>query len=109
MTTTAITGCPVAHNELTQFPFDANGTRLPDEIAHLITNEPVKKVRTIAGAEAWLVSSYPLCRQVLDDARFSLKDTSAPGMPRQYALTIPPGVVNNMGNITGAGLRKAVL
>lgn len=30
-------------------------------------------------------------------------------MPRQYALTIPPEVVNNMGNITGAGLRKAVL
>ncbi|MEV6733243.1 MULTISPECIES: cytochrome P450 [unclassified Streptomyces] len=96
-------------DELTRFPFDANGTRLPDEITHLLTNEPVKKVRTIAGAEAWLVSSYPLCRQVLDDARFSLKDTSAPGAPRQYALTIPPEVVNNMGNITGAGLRKAVM
>ncbi|MFI5669454.1 cytochrome P450 [Streptomyces sp. NPDC051704] len=96
-------------DELTRFPFDANGTRLPDEITHLLTHEPVKKVRTIAGAEAWLVSSYPLCRQVLDDARFSLKDTSAEGAPRQYALTIPPEVVNNMGNITGAGLRKAVM
>ncbi|MFB7052184.1 cytochrome P450 [Streptomyces vinaceus] len=96
-------------DELTRFPFDANGTRLPDEIAHLLTHEPVKKVRTIAGAPAWLVSSYPLCRQVLDDPRFSLKDTSAEGAPRQYALTIPPEVVNNMGNITGAGLRKAVM
>jgi cytochrome P450 len=46
---------------------------------------------------------------VLEDPRFSLKDTSRPGAPRQYALTIPPEVVNNMGNITGAGLRKAVL
>jgi cytochrome P450 len=69
----------------------------------------VRRVRTIAGDEAWLVSSYELCRQVLEDSRFSLKDTSAPGVPRQYALTIPPEVVNNMGNITGAGLRKAVL
>ncbi|MEV7617400.1 cytochrome P450 [Streptomyces sp. NPDC089799] len=94
--------------ELIDFPFDWRGDRLPAEIAAL-RSEPVKKVRTIAGDEAWLVSSYQLCKQVLDDPRFSLKDTSAPGVPRQYALTIPPEVVNNMGNITGAGLRKAVL
>jgi cytochrome P450 len=75
----------------------------------LRTGTPVRRVRTIAGDEAWLVSSYDLCKQVLEDPRFSLKDTSAPGVPRQYALTIPPEVVNNMGNITGAGLRKAVL
>ncbi|MBT2401526.1 cytochrome P450 [Streptomyces sp. ISL-100] len=109
MTTTIDPTTAATSDELTRFPFDADGTKLPDEIAHLLANEPVKKVRTIAGAEAWLVSSYPLCRQVLDDARFSLKDTSAPGAPRQYALTIPPEVVNNMGNITGAGLRKAVM
>ncbi|WP_282691896.1 cytochrome P450 [Streptomyces sp. CC208A] len=93
---------------LPAFPFDWDGTRLPAEIGALRA-EPVRKVRTIAGAEAWLVSSYELCRQVLEDPRFSLKDTSAPGAPRQYALTIPPHVVNNMGNITGAGLRKAVM
>ncbi|GGT93635.1 cytochrome P450 [Streptomyces violascens] len=102
-------GCPVDHDQLTRFPFDANGTALPPQIAQLLAHEPVKKVRTIAGAEAWLVSSYPLCRQVLDDDRYSLAETSAPGAPRQYALTIPPEVVNNMGNITGAGLRKAVM
>ncbi|MFB7451489.1 cytochrome P450 [Streptomyces sp. NPDC056194] len=93
---------------LPAFPFDWDGTRLPAEVAGLRA-EPVRKVRTIAGAEAWLVSSYELCRFVLEDQRFSLKDTSAPGAPRQYALTIPPHVVNNMGNITGAGLRKAVM
>lgn len=98
----------VMTNELPAFPFDWDGTRLPAEIEALRA-EPVRKVRTIAGAEAWLVSSYELCRQVLEDPRFSLKDTSAPGAPRQYALTIPPHVVNNMGNITGAGLRKAVM
>ncbi|WP_030711949.1 cytochrome P450 [Streptomyces sp. NRRL F-2580] len=93
---------------LLDFPFSARGDQLPSEIEAL-RNEPVKRVRTIAGDEAWLVSSYELCKQVLEDPRFSLKDTSAPGVPRQYALTIPPEVVNNMGNITGAGLRKAVL
>ncbi|MEU3689300.1 cytochrome P450 [Streptomyces narbonensis] len=98
----------VAVETLPAFPFDWDGTRLPAEIEALRA-EPVRKVRTIAGAEAWLVSSYELCRHVLEDPRFSLKDTSAPGAPRQYALTIPPHVVNNMGNITGAGLRKAVM
>ncbi|MFG3344980.1 cytochrome P450 [Streptomyces sp. NPDC048018] len=98
----------LAVETLPDFPFDWNGTRLPAEVGALRA-EPVRKVRTIAGAEAWLVSSYGLCKQVLEDPRFSLKDTSAPGVPRQYALTIPPHVVNNMGNITGAGLRKAVM
>ncbi|MFF8834758.1 cytochrome P450 [Streptomyces sp. NPDC015130] len=98
----------VAVETLPAFPFDWDGTRLPAEIEALRA-EPVRKVRTIAGAEAWLVSSYELCKHVLEDPRFSLKDTSAPGVPRQYALTIPPHVVNNMGNITGAGLRKAVM
>ncbi|MFB7866913.1 cytochrome P450 [Streptomyces sp. NPDC056069] len=98
----------LAVETLPGFPFDWNGTRLPAEVDALRA-EPVRKVRTIAGDEAWLVSSYALCKQVLEDPRFSLKDTSAPGVPRQYALTIPPHVVNNMGNITGAGLRKAVM
>jgi len=95
--------------ELIDFPFSWRGDQLPAEVEELRESTPVRRVRTIAGDEAWLVSSYELCKQVLEDPRFSLKDTSAPGVPRQYALTIPPEVVNNMGNITGAGLRKAVL
>ncbi|MFE9452085.1 cytochrome P450 [Streptomyces sp. NPDC006739] len=91
------------------FPFSWDGTRVPAEVEELRATTPVRRVRTIAGDEAWLVSSYDLCQRVLRDDRFSLKDTSAPGVPRQYALTIPPEVVNNMGNITGAGLRRAVL
>ncbi|MFG3203514.1 cytochrome P450 [Streptomyces sp. NPDC048192] len=94
---------------LLDFPFSWDGTRVPAEVEDLRATTPVRRVRTIAGDEAWLVSSYELCAQVLKDDRFSLKDTSAPGVPRQYALTIPPEVVNNMGNITGAGLRRAVL
>ncbi|MCH0539055.1 cytochrome P450 [Streptomyces sp. MUM 203J] len=94
---------------LLDFPFDARGDRLPPQVEDLRRERPVTRVRTIAGDEAWLVSSYELARLVLEDDRFSLKDTSVPGVPRQYALTIPPEVVNDMGNITGAGLRKAVL
>ncbi len=97
------------HPPLPRFLFSWDGTRVPAEVAALRTATPVRRVRTIAGDEAWLVSSYELCAQVLKDDRFSLKDTSAPGVPRQYALTIPPEVVNNMGNITGAGLRRAVM
>ncbi|MFE9020524.1 cytochrome P450 [Streptomyces sp. NPDC007808] len=94
---------------LIDFPFSWRGDQLPQEVEELRAATPVRRVRTIAGDQAWLVSSYELCKQVLEDPRFSLKETSAPGVPRQYALTIPPEVVNNMGNITGAGLRKAVL
>ncbi|MET9607338.1 cytochrome P450 [Streptomyces sp. NPDC006512] len=109
--TTTTNGRPpaVGSHDLLDFPFSRDGSRLPDELASLRAATPVRRVRTIAGDEAWLVSSYRLCKQVLTDDRFSLKDTSAPGVPRQYALTIPPEVVNNMGNITGSGLRRAVL
>ncbi|GGM60879.1 cytochrome P450 121 [Longimycelium tulufanense] len=95
--------------DVLDFPFSARGDRLPDEVTMLRDTTPVRKVRTIAGDEAWLVSSHALCNKVLHDSRFSLKETSTPGVPRQYALTIPPEVVNNMGNITHAGLRKAVM
>ncbi|MEU8953681.1 cytochrome P450 [Streptomyces sp. NPDC048518] len=101
-----MTATPTA--ALSSFPFDCNGLALPEQVEALY-EQPVTKVRTVAGAEAWLVSSHHLCKQVLEDSRFSLKDTAAPGAPRQYALTIPPHVVNNMGNITGAGLRQCVL
>ncbi|MGY5106299.1 cytochrome P450 [Streptomyces sp. 900105245] len=106
---TAAPGVRADHPPLLDFPFSWDGTRVPAEVEELRATAPVRRVRTIAGDEAWLVSSYELCHQVLKDDRFSLKDTSAPGVPRQYALTIPPEVVNNMGNITGAGLRRAVM
>lgn len=91
------------------FPLSRRGDLLPAECAVLRDQAPVAPVRTLTGDSAWLVSSYALARQVLEDDRFSLKDTAAPGAPRQYALTIPPEVVNNMGNINSAGLRGAVM
>ncbi|MCJ1680878.1 cytochrome P450 [Streptomyces sp. APSN-46.1] len=94
---------------LLDFPLSRRGDVLPEECAWLREKAPVAKVRTLTGDPAWLVSSYALAKQVLEDERFSLKDTANAGVPRQYALTIPPEVVNNMGNINSAGLRNAVM
>ncbi|MBT2403970.1 MULTISPECIES: cytochrome P450 [unclassified Streptomyces] len=94
---------------LLDFPLSRRGDVLPQECAWLREKAPVAKVRTLTGDPAWLVSSYALAKQVLEDERFSLKDTANAGVPRQYALTIPPEVVNNMGNINSAGLRNAVM
>ncbi|GAA2747845.1 cytochrome P450 [Kitasatospora cinereorecta] len=91
------------------FPLSRRGDIVPEEANLLREKHPVAKVRTLTGDDAWLVSSYALAKQVLEDERFSLKDTANPGVPRQYALTIPPEVVNNMGNINSAGLRNAVM
>ncbi|MGW7365255.1 cytochrome P450 [Streptomyces sp. NPDC054841] len=95
--------------EQLDFPLSRRGDVLPAECSWLREKRPVARVRTLTGDEAWLVSSHALAKQVLEDERFSLKDTAAPGVPRQYALTIPPEVVNNMGNINSAGLRAAVM
>ncbi|MGW6915262.1 cytochrome P450 [Kitasatospora sp. NPDC054939] len=91
------------------FPLSRRGDVLDPEAVRLREQQPVAPVRTMTGDPAWLVSSYALAKQVLEDERFSLKDTANPGVPRQYALTIPPEVVNNMGNINSAGLRNAVM
>ncbi|WOX21960.1 cytochrome P450 [Streptomyces solicathayae] len=92
-----------------EFPLSRRGDVLPPECAALREKTPVARVRTLTGDEAWLVSSHRLARQVLEDDRFSLPHTASPGAPRQYALTIPPEVVDNMGSINSAGLRGAVM
>ncbi|OEJ60920.1 cytochrome [Streptomyces agglomeratus] len=96
-------------DRLLDFPLSRRGDVLPEECSWLREQQPVARVRTLTGDSAWLVSSYALAKQVLEDDRFSLKDTTAPGVPRQYAPTVPPEVVNNMGNIDSAALRGAVM
>ncbi|GGU15064.1 cytochrome P450 [Streptomyces violascens] len=91
------------------FPLSRRGDVLPEECAWLREKQPVARVRTLTGDHAWLVSSHALAQQVLEDPRFSLKDTASPGVPRQYAPTIPPEVVNNMGDIHSPGLCSAVM
>lgn len=65
---------------LTDFPFSARGDRLPTEIESLRA-EPVKRVRTIAGDPAWLVSSYELCKQVLEDPASRSRTPRLPASP----------------------------
>ncbi|MET9511846.1 cytochrome P450 [Streptomyces flavidovirens] len=96
-------------DKLLDFPLSRRGDVLPEECSWLREQQPVARVRTLTGDSAWLVSSYPLAKKVLEDERFSLRETAAPGVPKQYAPTIPPEVVNNMGHIDGARLRGAVM
>ncbi|MGW1991745.1 cytochrome P450 [Embleya sp. NPDC001921] len=91
------------------FPFSRRGDEVPAECAELREHRPITRVRTLTGDPAWLVSDHALAKQVLEDERFSLQDTAAPGVPRQYALTIPPEVVNTMGNVRSAGLNTEVM
>ncbi|MGW4646300.1 cytochrome P450 [Kitasatospora sp. NPDC004289] len=91
------------------FPLSRRGDVLPEEATLLREQAPVARVTTLTGDPAWLVSSYALAKQVLEDERLSLPATANPGVPRQYALTIPPEVVDNMGKINSAGLRDAVM
>ncbi|WP_424211679.1 cytochrome P450 [Streptomyces sp. BI20] len=100
---------PARDEALLDFPLSRRGDVPPSECPWLREKAPVARVRTLTGDLAWLVSSHELATAVLEDERFSLKDTANEGVPRQYALTIPPEVVNNMGNINSAGLRQAVM
>ncbi|MFF1700151.1 cytochrome P450 [Streptomyces sp. NPDC058257] len=92
-----------------QWPLSRRGDTVPAECAQLRQDSPVARIQTLTGDDAWLVTSYALARQVLEDERFSLRDTASPGVPRQYALTIPAEVVNTMGNVNSAGLHQEVL
>ena len=40
------------------FPFSWRGDQVPPQVAELRERAPVARVRTIAGDEAWLVTSY---------------------------------------------------
>ncbi|GAA1945914.1 mycocyclosin synthase Cyp121 [Streptomyces durmitorensis] len=92
-----------------EWPLSRRGDVVPAECTRLRAESPIARVRTLTGDDAWLITNYALARQVLEDERFSLRETAAPGVPRQYALTIPPEVVNTMGNINSAGLHQEVL
>ncbi|WP_028813827.1 cytochrome P450 [Streptomyces flavidovirens] len=96
-------------DKLLDFPLSRRGDVLPEECSWLREQQPVARVRTLTGDSAWLVSSYPLAKKVLEDERFSLRETAAPGVPKQYAPTIPPEVVKNMGHLDSARLRGAVM
>ncbi|MEU5778511.1 cytochrome P450 [Streptomyces venezuelae] len=102
------TSAPPAYADVV-WPLSRRGDIVPPECARLRQKSPVARIRTLTGDDAWLVTSHALAQQVLEDERFSLHDTAAPDVPRQYALTIPPEIVSTMGNVNSAGLHQEVM
>ncbi|MFG2111286.1 cytochrome P450 [Streptomyces sp. NPDC048718] len=100
---------PATPTDPVEWPPAGHGEALAAECARLRAECPVARVRTPTGDEAWLVTGYALAKQVLEDERFSLRDAAKPGVPRPYALTIPPEIVNAMGTMNNAGLHEEVL
>ncbi|MEV5281603.1 cytochrome P450 [Streptomyces sp. NPDC052811] len=109
MTSTHPTAVPPPAYASVEWPLSRRGDVVPAECARLREETPLARIRTLTGDDAWLVTSYALARQVLEDERLSLRDTAAADVPRQYALTIPPEIVNTMGNVNSAGLHQEVL
>ncbi|WP_234426916.1 cytochrome P450 [Streptomyces niger] len=91
------------------FPLSRRGDVVPDVCAWLRDQRPVARVRTLADAPAWLVSTYDLATRVLEDETFSLSATAAPGARQQYAPTFPLQVRNNLARIKDEGMRDAVM
>ncbi|GHA92509.1 cytochrome P450 [Streptomyces chryseus] len=89
-------------DRLLDFPLSRRGDVVPEEGSWLRGQQPVARVRTLSGDMAWLVTSCPLARKVLEDERFALGGTAAPG---PYAHTVAP----RAGGDAGAGLRGAVM
>lgn len=98
-----------ANAALVAWPPAGGGDAVRAACARLREDSPVVRVRTPTGDEAWLVTGYALAKEVLEDERFSLRDAAKPGVPRPYALTIPPEIVNAMREMNNAGLHEEVL
>ncbi|MFE2428225.1 cytochrome P450 [Streptomyces sp. NPDC059373] len=65
------------------FPFPGTTYRGPaPEYARLREEQPVAKVPTAGGVDAWLVSRYEDVRAALADPRLSRAETCKPGAPR---------------------------
>ncbi|MCT9933442.1 cytochrome P450 [Planotetraspora sp. A-T 1434] len=69
--------------ELRQLPFDRNDLlEISPEFGELRAEEPIAKVLTRTGDEAWLVTGYDEIRQVFADARFGRSHPTPESAPR---------------------------
>jgi cytochrome P450 len=83
-------GCP----HVPEIPFPGSFRFDPDpEWARLREQQPITRVRTIAGSVVWLVTRYDDVRTVLTDPRFSRAGTVAPGAPRVAVSSPLPGTL----------------
>ena len=92
------------------FPFDGSSYLGPDpRYARLRDEEPVVRVHTAEGVDAWLVSRYEDVRTALADPRLSRAATCAPDAPRiGGSMYTTPEMIISMDSVEHARLRKLV-
>lgn len=99
-----------ALRETDVFPFPDSSYRGPDpRYERLRAEEPVVRVRTAGGVDAWLVTRYEDVRAALADPRLSRAETCKPGAPRiGGSMTTTPEMIISLDSTEHARLRKLV-
>lgn len=104
--------CPVTDEPALadEFPFPGSSYRGPaPQYAALRAGQPVVRVRTAGGVDAWLVSRYADVRAALADRRLSRAETCRPGAPRiGGSMTTTPEMIISLDGAEHARLRKLV-
>lgn len=92
------------------FPFPGSSYRGPDpRYARMRAEQPVVRVRTAGGVDAWLVTRYEDVRAALADPRLSRAETCKPGAPRiGGSMTTTPEMIISLDSSQHARLRKLV-
>lgn len=90
------------------FPLAGSSYRCPaPQYAGLRAGQPVVRVRTEGGVDAWLVTAYDEAREALADPRLSRAETVKPGAPRiGGAMTSTPEMIISMDGSEHARLRR---
>ncbi len=99
-----------APKEAEVFPFPGSSYRGPaPEYARLRAEEPVARVRTAGGVDAWLVTRYADVRAALADPRLSRAKATGPGAPKVGgSMHTTPEMIISMDAEEHARLRKLV-
>ncbi|WP_217164410.1 cytochrome P450 [Streptomyces sp. AC512_CC834] len=99
-----------AFRESEVFPFKGSSYRGPDpRYAGWRTQEPVKRVRTAGGVDAWLVTRYEDVRAAQADPRLSRALACGPGAPRiGGTMYTTPDMIISMDSPEHSRLRKLV-
>ncbi|MFF7335531.1 cytochrome P450 [Streptomyces sp. NPDC090306] len=90
------------------FPLAGSSYRCPaPEYARLRAQQPVVRVRTEGGVDAWLVTAYEEAREALADPRLSRAETVKPDAPRiGGAMTSTPEMIISMDGAEHSRLRR---
>lgn len=101
----------LASDQLEVFPFPDSSYGGPDaRYARLRVEQPVVRVRTAGGVDAWLITRYDDVRAALADPRLSRARTCAPGAPRiGGSMTTTPEMIISLDTGEHARLRKLVV